>query len=161
MTESTDLLDDEIEGIRGSLAYNNLVEALNRVFGGRWAERWIRPDGNPHDFQMIIDIDGEAGAAYICVGRTYMSGMWAAGPGGRISVGVPVSYVPNSGSFGPDGRYRDWVEDMIGTDDEKDRYEWGADGEDVDKIVGLLRILERYLVQRGTLKGRLRSLRRR
>ncbi|MDR1265163.1 MAG: hypothetical protein LBK42_06260 [Propionibacteriaceae bacterium] len=110
---------------------------------------------------MIIDVDGEAGAAYICVGRTYMSGMWSAGPGGRISVGVPVSYVPKSGSFGPDGRYRDWVEDMVGTQQERDRYEWGALGEDVDKIVGLLRILERYLAQRGSLKGRLWSLRRR
>jgi hypothetical protein len=148
MTKDAGSLDDAIEGIRGSLAYNNLIEALNRVFGGRWSERWIRPDGNPHDFEMIIDIDGEAGAAYIGAGRTYMSGMWSAGPGGRISVGVPVSYVPKSESVGPDGRYRDWVDDMIGTDDEKKCYEWGADGEDVDDIVGLLRILERYLVQR-------------
>jgi hypothetical protein len=38
---------------------------------------------------------------------------------------------------------------MIGTDDEKKRYEWGASGKNVDKIVGLLRILERYLAQRG------------
>jgi hypothetical protein len=38
---------------------------------------------------------------------------------------------------------------MIGTDDEKYAYRWGADGEDIDDIVGLLRILERYLTQRG------------
>jgi hypothetical protein len=50
---------------------------------------------------------------------------------------------------------------MFGTDAEKHEYRWGALGKDVDDIVGLLRILERYLVQRGSLKGRLRSLRRR
>ncbi|MDR1265674.1 MAG: hypothetical protein LBK42_09005 [Propionibacteriaceae bacterium] len=141
------------EGIRESIAYNNLIAALNRVFGGRWSERWIRPDGNPHDFQMIIDIDGEAGSVYIGAGRTYTSGMWSAGPGGHVTVSVPVSYVPKSESVGPDGRYRDWVEDMIGTDDEKQEYRWGALGKDVDDIVGLLRILERYLAQRGGSEG--------
>ncbi|MDR1265160.1 MAG: hypothetical protein LBK42_06245 [Propionibacteriaceae bacterium] len=98
---------------------------------------------------MIIDIDGEPGAAYVCASRTHMSGMWSAGPGGRISVGVPVSYIPNPGWVGPDGRHRDWIRDMIGTDDEKREYRWGALGKDVNDIVGLLRILERYLAQRG------------
>ncbi|MDR1265676.1 MAG: hypothetical protein LBK42_09015 [Propionibacteriaceae bacterium] len=155
MTKSKDSLADAIEGIRGSLAYKNLLEALDRVFGGRWSERWIRPDGIPHDFQMIIDIDGEEGAAYIGVGRTYMSGMWSAGPGGFISVSVPVSYIPESESAGPDGRYRDWVRDMVGTDEEKREYRWGALGKDVDDIVGLLRILERYLVQRDGRESQL------
>ncbi|MDR1265162.1 MAG: hypothetical protein LBK42_06255 [Propionibacteriaceae bacterium] len=148
MTESTNPSADAIDGIRGSIAYSNLVEALNRVFTRRWTERRLYPDGSSHDFDMLIDIDGEPGAAYVGADRTHMSGMWSAGPGGRISVGVPVSYVPKSGSFGPDGRYRDWVEDMVGTQQERDRYEWGAPGKDVDKIVGLLRILERYLAQR-------------
>jgi hypothetical protein len=87
--------------------------------------------------------------------------MWAAGPGGFISVSVPVSYVPKAEAVGPDGRHREPVGDLVGTDGEKCKYRWGADGEDIDKIVGLLRILERYLAQRGTLKGRLRSSRRR
>ncbi|MDR1265161.1 MAG: hypothetical protein LBK42_06250 [Propionibacteriaceae bacterium] len=98
---------------------------------------------------MIIDVYGEPGAAYVGAVRTYMSGMWSAGPYGRISVSVPVSYVPKTEAIGPDGRHREPVDDLVGTDEEKHAYRWGALDKDVNDIVGLLRILERYLAQRG------------
>jgi hypothetical protein len=153
MTENTGPSVNTVEKIRESLAYNNLVEALVLVFGERWAEGTIYPDANPHDFEMTIDIDGELGAAYVGAVSTYMSGMWAAGPGGFVTASVPVSYIPRLRFVGPDKRYRVKITDTIGTDDEKREYRWGALGKDVDDIVGLLRILERYLAQRGDSEG--------
>jgi hypothetical protein len=41
------------------------------------------------------------------------------------------------------------VDAVAGDDEEKQEYSWGALGHDVDDIVGLLRILERHLAQRG------------
>ena len=136
-----------VEKVRVSLAFTNVCKAMDIVFGpGGWAPGMITPDVNPDDFDMFVDIGDKKAVAYITACRTYQ-GHDGFGPGGLV--GVEVEGNEKSIFEFRDGRPREAVEHFVGTPEEQKSFRWGADGVKVDRIVKYLRILERYLDQRG------------
>ena len=142
-----------VERVRVSLAFINTCQAMDIVFGSDgWRVNTIWPDQNPDDYLMSVDIGGVTAAAYLEAARTYtFRDGW--GPGGLVSVGVPVPgdpyhWVPGGPRFFfPDKVTGDTVVHVVGTPEEQEEFRWGADGVKVDDIVEYLRILKRYLDQ--------------
>lgn len=133
-----------LDQIYHSPAYLNVVTAMNRVFGEQgWRVNSLWPSGNTNDFEMAVDIDNVSRAAYIAVGDTHEHGMYACGPGGSVSVYAPLAtgwkFIFADDSTG------DSVRHLEGTEEEQDRYEWGANGTDLPAITGYVQILKRYL----------------
>jgi hypothetical protein len=142
MAERVRLVNTEA-GARASLAFRNLVTALDRVFPVQWAEERIWLDSVPHDFEMLINVYGLPGAAYVNATATWREAESLAGAG-FIGVSVPVA---QGDWFGPDSRPRESARVLVGTVEENREYQRGALGMDVDDIVGLLQILRRYYDQ--------------
>ena len=144
-----------VEQVRVSLAFRNTCEAMDTVFGSDgWRVNTIWPDQNPDDYIMSVDIGGVTAAAYLAAGQTYtVHDGW--GPGGFVSVSVPIPgdpdhWVPGGPRFFfPDKVTGDTVDHVAGTPEEQEDFRWGASGKSVDRIVKYLRILKRYLDQRG------------
>jgi len=78
-----------IDDIRGSLAFRNVCEAMDRVFGSDWSVNTIWPDTPGNDFTAAFDVGGRSCAAYVSAVQTHCEGMYAFGPGGLVGVSVP------------------------------------------------------------------------
>jgi len=133
-----------IESVKRSLAYRNVIAAMDVVFkSDGWAVNTIWPGVNADDFWLAVDISGQAKNACMSVGNTHTTGMYSHGPGGCFAAYVPVNYTANFAS--PDGRSHEDVVDLAGTPEEQYAFSWGAMGDDVLHVAAYLRILKRYL----------------
>jgi len=132
-----------VEDIRGSLAFRNICEALNQVFGSAWSVGTIWPDVTGNDFVASIDIRGFSAVAYASAADTHTEGMYAFGPGGTVGICVPTPMIRVSRA--PDGVWISGVEEVVGTDEENATFRFGASGDRVDEIAAYLRVLKRYL----------------
>jgi len=133
-----------IYSVKRSLAYRNVIAAMDVVFGlDGWAVNTIWPDTNADDFWLSVDIDGNAQVAYLSVGETHTEGMQSRGPGGSFGVCVPVGH--KTFFVLPDGRSRESVLELAGTPGEQHAFRFGGMGDDVLHIAAYLRILKRCL----------------
>lgn len=131
------------EQIYQSPGYLNVVEAMDHVFGNsNWSASQIWPGGNANDYQMAVDVDGKSRSAYISVGDTHLTGMYAFGPGGRVAISVPN---PEGIFVYPDRVRGDAITQFYGTEEEKWDFRWGASGLNIPQIERYLQILKRYL----------------
>ena len=126
-----------------SLAFKNISEVLNRVFGpDGWRVNIIWPDSMPDDFDMAVDIANQTKAAYFFVFRTYTM-RDGVGSGGVFSVGVP--HGPDSQLIFPDDVPGEDVTDLVGTEDERKHFHFGGDGVNILDVEAYVQILKRYL----------------
>jgi len=144
----TDILDN----IYQSPAYVNILKAMNQVFGkDNWCVNCIWPSGNTNDFQMAMGIDGKARVAYVSVSDTHEKGMYSRGPGGGVSICVPLTTAWQF--IFADNVTGDSVRHLEGTEEEQYRYRWGANGSNYPAIEGYVRILKRYLDKKESEVG--------
>jgi len=132
-----------VEQVRQSVAFNNVVAAMGRVFPGRSMVEDIFPNGSNLDFIARFSVTGYTSKIYIKAMSTSTSPKHGSGLGGRIHISVP--WGGDKGYPAPDGTHVISVKTLIGTGDEKRAFMFGADGNDADDIEAYLRFLKRYL----------------
>jgi len=124
-----------VEQVRESLPFKNIVTAMDRVFPEGWMVEDIHPDAPGLDFVARFTVRG-----YLSVGDTYIYGVRSSG-----TVGISVPWSGPEYWRAPDGTHVIGVDDLIGTAEEKNRFQMGVSGNDADGIESYLDILRRYL----------------
>jgi len=135
-----------VEQVRGSVAYRNVTIGMHGVFPDGWRADAIYPQAPGLDFVARVTVNGFGTPVYVCAGDTHTRGMFASGPGGRVTVCVPTTGARYS--LAPDGVRGRGVHHFAGTEEEKAAFRMGVGGANAERVAAYLRILERYLQDR-------------